>query len=69
MKCGYEFLVEVAEAIIWNHEKNCYIGVFNSSDLIKAVLMQINMYRHDHSKKDNILFITINTYRGKNVFV
>lgn len=69
MKCEFEFLVEVAEAIIWNNEKNCYIGVFNSSDLIKAVLMQINMHRHDQSKKDNILFININTYRGMAVFV
>lgn len=68
MKCEFEFLVEVAEAIIWNHEKNCYIGVFNSSDLIKAVLMQINMHRHDQSKKDNILFININTYRGMAFF-
>ena len=64
MKCGLEFLVEVAEAIIWNHDTNCFIGVFNSSDLIKAVLMQINMHRHDQSKKDNILFINIKTYRG-----
>ena len=54
---------EVAEAIIWNHEKNCFIGVFNSSDLIKAVLMQINMHRHDPTKVDDILLININTYR------
>ena len=57
-------LVEVAEAIIWNHEKNCYIGIFNSSDLIKAVLMQINMHRHNPQSVDDILLININTYRG-----
>ena len=54
---------EVAEAIIWNHEKNCYIGIFNSSDLIKAVLMQINMHRHNPQSVDDILLININTYR------
>lgn len=56
--------VEVAEAIIWNHEKNCFIGIFNSSDLIKAVLMQINMHRHHPDKVNDILLININTYRG-----
>ncbi|KAK8821572.1 hypothetical protein WA556_002021 [Blastocystis sp. ATCC 50177/Nand II] len=54
---------EVAEAIIWNHEKNCFIGIFNSSDLIKAVLMQINMHRHHPDKVNDILLININTYR------
>ena len=56
--------LEVAEAIIWNHEKNSYIGIFNSSDLIKAVLMQINMHRHNAASVDDILLININTYRG-----
>lgn len=57
--------VEVAEAVIWNHEKNCFIGIFNSSDLIKAVLMQINMHRHYPDKVNDILLININTYRGR----
>lgn len=30
--------------------------------------MQINMHRHDQSKKDNILFINIKTYRGITAF-
>ena len=52
MKCEFEFLVEVAEAIIWNHEKNCYIGVFNSSDLIKAVILNGSRANPNAEKDD-----------------
>lgn len=58
------YVLEVNEAIIWNHEKNSFIGIFNSSDLIKAILMQINRHRHDPSKVDDILLVDINAYRG-----